>query len=303
VSAPTVGVVGAGAVGQTVCASLVATGLPHRLLIVSRRREQTRGLAADLQDLAQSSRSRVEVEAGDAADLHGCEAVVVALRSRFTNTARCDVRRAGAAANTPAVAALARELRGFPGIVLVITNPVDLMARLFAEVSGCARVYGIGSNLDSARYRLILAGYAQVPPQAVHGQVIGEHGDRAVVCASSTTVDGRPVRVPIPAVLADLRHRAALIPDAIGRTRSGPAGALLSTLRKALGLIDGIEQLSTPYRDSGVWLGQPVHFTGGAVAVRLPDLDTDEQRRLDAAATSLRDAYTLLPAHTEKDTT
>ncbi|MFE2375233.1 hypothetical protein [Streptomyces sp. NPDC059398] len=62
----------------------------------------------------------------------------------------------------------------------------------------------------------------------------------------------------------------------------------------ALGLVDGIEELSVPYGD--VWLGIPVHFTGGQAIPCLPPLTGTERRRLDSAASSLRDAYTSLPA-------
>jgi L-lactate dehydrogenase len=238
------------------------------------------------------------VEAGDVAELHGCDAVVVALRTDFTNTTTRDIRRAGASANTPAIGALARELHGYGGTVLVVTNPVDLMCRRFARVSGCTRVFGIGSNLDSARYRLLLAQYARVSPDRVRGHVIGEHGDRAVICASSTIVDGRPLEVPVRCVVHDLQARPALIRHGIGRTRCGPAGAVLSTLRKALGLADGVEELSVPYGD--VWLGLPIAFTSGTAVPRLPTLTRFERLRLDSAASSLRDAYAHLPAHTER---
>ncbi|MEU2248150.1 NAD(P)-binding domain-containing protein [Streptomyces sp. NPDC019224] len=292
-SGPVVGIVGAGAVGQTVATSLVTAGLPERLLVVSRQPSQVQGLCTDLQDLAQTAQSRSLVEAGEVADLHGCDAVVIALRTDFTNTAQRDIRRGGAAANAPALGALARELRGYGGTVLVVTNPVDLMARRFGEVSGCSRVFGIGSNLDSARYRLLLARYAQVSPELVRGHVIGEHGDRAVVCASTTTVGSRPIAVPVRTVVADLQQRPALIRDGIGRTRCGPAGAVLSTLRKALGLVDGVEELSVPYGD--VFLGIPVHFAGGKAVPCLPPLTRAERLRLDSAASSLRDAYAQLP--------
>ncbi|MFF2940147.1 NAD(P)-binding domain-containing protein [Streptomyces niveus] len=292
-----VGIVGAGAVGQTLAAGLVAAALPDRLLVVSRQPDQVRALTADLQDLAHSARSPTVVEHGEIADLHGCDAVVIALRTDFTNTAEHDIRRGGASANAPALGTLARQLRGFGGTVLVVTNPVDLMARRFAEVSGCARVFGIGSNLDSTRYRLLMARYARVLPEQVRGHVIGEHGDRAVICASSTTVNGLPVHVPIRAVVDELQQRPALIRTGIGRTRCGPAGAVLSTLRKSLGLADGIEELSTPYQD--VWLGIPTRFTSGRAEARLPHLTSHERQRLERAATSLRDAYTRIPAHTE----
>ncbi|MFF5563959.1 NAD(P)-binding domain-containing protein [Streptomyces sp. NPDC012623] len=297
-SGPVVGIVGAGGVGQTLATGLVAAALPGRLLVVSRQPARVHGLTADLQDLSLATRSRTAVEAGEVTDLHGCDAVVIALRAEFTNTATRDIRRGGAAANAPALGALARELRGYDGTVLVVTNPVDLMARRFTEVSGCARVFGIGSNLDSARYRLLLAWYAQVSPELVRGHVIGEHGERAVVCVSTTTVAGRPVAVPVHTVMEALQRRPALIRNGVGRTRCGPAGAVLSTLRKALGLVDGVEELSVPYGD--VWLGIPTLFTGGKAAPRLPRLTRSERLCLDSAASSLRDAYTHLPAHTER---
>ncbi|MFY0509915.1 lactate/malate family dehydrogenase [Streptomyces anulatus] len=295
---PVVGVVGGGAVGQVLATGLVSVALAERLVVVSRREDQTRGLVADLQDLAVSARSRTQVGAGDTADLHGCDAVVVTLRTDFTNTNARDIRRGGATANAPAVATLAKELHGYQGAVLVVTNPVDLMARRFAQVSGCARVYGIGSNLDSARYRLLLAQYAQVSPERVEGHVIGEHGDLAVPCLSTTTVDGGPVTAPARAIVEELQQRPALIRAGIGRTRCGPAGAVLSTLRKVLGLADGIEELSVPYGD--VWLGIPMHFAGGVAAPCLPSLTRHELLCLDSAASSLRDAYTHLPAPTER---
>ncbi|MCI3223817.1 NAD(P)-binding domain-containing protein [Streptomyces sp. NP-1717] len=298
VTAAVVGVVGVGAVGQTLAAGLVAAALPGRLLVVSRQPDQVRALTADLQDLAHAAHSPTVVERGDVADLHGCDAVVIALRASFTNTAEHDIRRGGAFANAPAVGTLATRLRGFTGTVLVVTNPVDLMTRRFAEVSGCARVFGIGSDLDSARFRLLMARYARVLPEQVRGHVIGEHGDRSVICASSTTVNGLPVHVPIKAVAKELQQRPALIRTGTGRTRCGPAGAVLSTLRKSLGLADGIEELSVPYQD--VWLGIPTRFTGGRAEARLPHLTSHERQRLERAATSLRDAYTRIPAHTER---
>lgn len=292
--APVVGIVGAGAVGQSVAAALVAAGVPGRLLVVSRRPDRVQGLTADLQDLSHTARLRSTIEAGVVADLHGCDVVVIALRTDFTNTAQRDMRRGGAEANAPALGELARELRGYGGTVLVVTNPVDLMSRRFADVSGCSRVYGIGSNLGSARYRLLLARYAQVSPAQVRGHVIGEHGDCAVVCASTTTVGGRPIAVPVRAIAAALQERPGLIRVGIGRTRYGPAGAVLSTLRKILGLADGTEELSVRFGD--VFLGIPLRFITGQAVPCLPSLTRSERLGLDSAASSLRDAYAHLSA-------
>ncbi|MBT2511326.1 NAD(P)-binding domain-containing protein [Streptomyces sp. ISL-98] len=287
-----VGIVGTGAVGQAVATTLVASGICERLLVASRTREQAAALVADLDDMRQSTASPVQPEARRVADLIGCHAVVVAARAAFTNNCAADVRMGGVAANAPVIRALGTALRGYQGTVLVVTNPVDLMTRLFVETSGCPRVYGIGSNLDSARYRLTLARLLDAPATAVHGHVIGEHGDGAVVCASSTTVNGTPAAVPLAEVRAELRTRPGRISAGVGRTRSGPAGAVLSTLRKALGLVDGTEELTCEHR--GDWLGIPLRFTAGRPVACLPALDADEDAQLAATATKLRGAYQAL---------
>ncbi len=287
-----IGIVGAGAVGHTVAASLVAAGLCEQLLIASRTADQANSMAADLDDMRVALGSPVRPRAVTAPGLADCEVVVVAARARFSNTRHTDVRLAGMAANAPIIRDLAVNLRGCDGAVIMVTNPVDLMSRLFAEVSGSSRVVGIGSNLDSARYRLILARLLDVPPSSVHGSVIGEHGEALVVCASATTVNGRAVCVPVDHIYAALRTRSGQIMDGIGRTRGGPAGAVLSTLRRVLGLTDGVEELSRAYH--GGWLGVPLRFRAGQAETCLPPLSPKEARDLAAADAKLRAAYATL---------
>ncbi|MEV5989398.1 NAD(P)-binding domain-containing protein [Streptomyces sp. NPDC052051] len=96
-----IGVIGAGAVGKTVAAPLVASALPGRLLVASRLLDQAHTLVSDLDAMRQATGSPVRPEACEVADLADCEAVVVAVRSAFTNTHTTDVRMGGATANTP----------------------------------------------------------------------------------------------------------------------------------------------------------------------------------------------------------
>ncbi|WP_432161531.1 hypothetical protein [Streptomyces sp. NRRL F-5630] len=111
-------------------------------------------------------------------------------------------------------------------------------------------------------------------------------------------MDGKPVEVPLELMMGDLQRRPALIRAGIGRTSHGPAGAVLSTLRKVLGLADGVEELSASYGD--VWLGLPMRFVNGHAEPALPPLTRSERLRLDSAASSLRDAYAHLPTHSER---
>jgi L-lactate dehydrogenase len=286
---PAIGVVGSGAVGQAIGGTLVTSGLCDRLLVASRTIEQAKALADDLDDMRAALGSPVSPSAVDVAELHACTAVVVAVRAQFTNTRSTDVRMGGAQANAPVIHWLATQFAGFPGTVLVVTNPVDIMTRLFAEASGCSRVFGIGSGLDTARYQLMVSRLLGVPITAVAGHVIGEHGEAAVVCASSTTVNGLPLPVPLQQVRDELRMRPGRISAGIGRTRCGPAGAVVSSLRLALGAEDGTTELSAPHR--GGWLGIPVRFTRGQPLPFLPPLDAVEAQQLEAAHAKLCAAY------------
>jgi L-lactate dehydrogenase len=285
----TVGVVGAGAVGQAVAGALVASGFCRRLLIASRTVEQAAALVADLNDMRAAIGSPTYPDTCRVSELDCCQAIVVAVRAHFTNRHHTDVRMGGAQANAPVIRSLGAALRGYQGTVLIVTNPVDLMGRLFSEVSGCCQVFGVGSNLDSARYRSALAHLLDVRHDVVSGHVIGEHGDAAVVCASATTVDGRRAAVPLKEIRDELTTRPRRIAAGIGRTRSGPAGAVLSALRMTLGVADGVVELSVPYRDG--WLGIPLRFTNGRPVPCLPALDDGEADQFDAAHAKLRAAY------------
>ncbi|WP_328967522.1 lactate/malate family dehydrogenase [Streptomyces sp. NBC_00239] len=292
-----VGVIGAGAVGQTVAALLVAAGWCEGVLIASGSDRSAAALVTDLQDMAQIVGSPVRAQTAQPADMRGCAAVVVAPRAKFTNTATADVRMAGLEANAPLIAALARSLTGYEGTAVVVTNPVDPLTWLFARASGAARVYGVGSATDTARYRLALAAELAVPVGSVSGHVIGEHGDAAVLCTSTTRVDGHHVRVPVRAVRAELGARPRRINAGIGRGRCGPAGAVLHALTHALGLKDGPVELSVDH--DGAQLGLPVHFTAGRPAVRLPRLDPAERRLLAAADHKIHLACKTISHHFE----
>ncbi|MEU3751171.1 NAD(P)-binding domain-containing protein [Streptomyces olivoreticuli] len=285
-----IGVIGAGAVGQSVAMLLVAGGWCESVHVVSRTGTSARSLVTDLEDMCQVTGSPVRaVHAANPGQLASCEAVVVCPRAEFINTRRTNVRMAGLNANAPVIAALATALAHYQGLVVMVTNPVDVMTRLFAEVSGCPRVYGVGSNVDTARYRLTLAHLLDVSAGEVEGHVIGEHGDQAVVCASATRVNGRPVDVPAGRVRRELTARPARINAGLGRTRCGPAGAVIAALRVGLGLEDRVVELSVNHE--GRWMGIPLRFTAGTPTVCLPRLDVAEARQLVAADIKLRDAF------------
>ncbi|WP_432198863.1 lactate/malate family dehydrogenase [Streptomyces sp. bgisy027] len=279
----TVGVIGAGAVGQTVAALLAAEPWCTRLLVTSRAPDAACGLVTDLEEARQLV-GGPHVFTAIRADMADADALVICPRAHFTNTRSADVRMAGLAANATVIAEWAHTLTGYPGIVVMVTNPVDVLARYFADLSRARQVVGIGSATDTA-----LAQHHRVPVETVEGYVIGEHGDSAVICASSTTINGRPAVVPLDVVTAELRDRPRRINSGIGRVRNGPAAATVSALRKLLAIEDGTDVLSV--NRGGVWLGIRVQIASGQPTVTPLPLNERETAQFIAARAKLGAAY------------
>ncbi len=90
----------------------------------------------------------------------------------------------------PQIAAL-----DFQGILLIVSNPVDILTYVAAKLSGLPkeRVIGSGTVLDTARLKYELGRHLSVDNRSVHAFIIGEHGDSEIVAWSSTNVSGIPV--------------------------------------------------------------------------------------------------------------
>ncbi|HEU0088871.1 MAG TPA: hypothetical protein VFQ77_14695 [Pseudonocardiaceae bacterium] len=293
----TLGVIGSGRVGRAVTAAVVTAGLVSTVLVHSRRLVESIALATDIADLAATQHTPTRIDAVEQPrDLLSCATLVICVRARFANT-HSEPRLGGLVANAPLITELARQLRGYTQPVIVVTNPVDLMTRLFAEHSTAPEaVVGVGSNLDSARYRALVARFASVSVTAVTGSVLGEHGASATVCAHATRVAHHPIALPLDRIKQQLADRAEVIAAGIDRTQHGPADAVLATVTKLLGHADGYEELSVAV-PSGVHLGQRLCFAGGHWWHDPPELAATEQQSLAQAETKLAALYEKLDTH------
>ncbi len=208
-------------------------------------------------------------------------------------------------------------LRVAPGaVLLVVTNPVDVMTHLAAQFAADfgvphTRVFGSGTTLDTARFRALLGRHFDVDPQHVHGYVIGEHGDSEVLVWSQATIAGMGldefVNVRGTPLTADerrhidenVRRAAYQIIEGKGSTYYGIASAvarivdvLLHDQRAILTVCSRITDV--PDCD-GVTLALP-HIVGGeGVMATIPlALDETEREGLRRSAGALREAIALL---------
>jgi L-lactate dehydrogenase len=187
-----VGVLGTGWVGSSVAMSVLHAGFASELLLADARTEVAEGEAMDLSHGA-SFYTTASVRAVSPDDLLETDALVVAAgRGGKPNESRLDLLRENAAT----LAALGEKLRGYRGLVVVVTNPVDVLTYVLSKSSGlpAARVIGTGTMLDTARLRQVIGHELRIDPHSVHAQVVGEHGDSEVVLWSSAHVAGTPLR-------------------------------------------------------------------------------------------------------------
>lgn len=120
-------------------------------------------------------------------------------------------------------------------IILVVTNPVDVMTTVALKASGFEkrRVIGIGNHLDSLRLKTYFSTFLGINSSEVHTRVIGEHGDHMVPLLSSTTIGGIPLKyfvkevdVDVPRLIKRLRNAGNTIISKKGATEYGPAYAI-----------------------------------------------------------------------------
>lgn len=188
-----VGIVGAGFVGSTAGFAMVMGGAASELVLVDANAALARAQAADIAHAVPFTRA-VAVRAGGYGDLAGAGVVVLAAGvGQKPGETRLQLLERNAAVFADVIGQV---LRAAPDTILVVaTNPVDVMTQVATRLSGLPpeRVIGSGTILDTARFRTLLAARLGVTPKSVHAHVVGEHGDSEVLLWSGAAAAGLPV--------------------------------------------------------------------------------------------------------------
>lgn len=188
-----VAVIGAGDVGATLAYTLQLSGLATQIVLVDIDKERARGHALDMSH-GLFFVPPVRVEAGDYADCQGAQVIVLAAGSRQkpgeTRLQLVERNAAICRSIVDEIAPYARE-----AVLVVVTNPVDVMTQVALKRSGLPQghVFGSGTVLDSARFRYALSRHCGVDARNVHAYVIGEHGDSEVLLWGLVNISGIPL--------------------------------------------------------------------------------------------------------------
>lgn len=185
-------IVGTGQVGSSLAYVTVLEGLAEELVLINRNRNTAEGHARDLQHTASLVRHPIRVRAGDVQDSKGSDVVVVTVSVPMDR--ETPDRRALAKGNAELLRTIIPPLAEAnpDAVFLIITNPVDVMTWAVLQLTDLPwqRVCGIGTIVDSARFRAMLSQELNIHPDDIRAYIIGEHGASQVAAISVASVAG-----------------------------------------------------------------------------------------------------------------
>ena len=309
-----IGIVGCGMVGSSSAFALVMAGVGREIVLVDLNRARAEAEANDIYHAVPFAHPLM-VSAGDYADLSGARVVVIAGGvAQKPGETRLQLLQRNAEVFRQIVPSV---LRHAPeAVLLVVTNPVDIMTHLasrFAAEAGVppTRVFGSGTTLDTARFRALLGRRFGVDPRHVHGYVIGEHGDSEVLVWSQATIAGlsldefaRVSGTPLSAhergqIDENVRRAAYQIIAGKGSTYYGIGSAVANIVNVLLhdqrSILTVSARIAGVAGCEGLTLSLP-HLVGGdGVLATIPlPLDPAEHEALLGSAGILRDALSAM---------
>ncbi len=187
---PKIAVVGTGFVGSSFAYSLMIHGLVSEIVLIDADKKRAEGEAMDLNHGVSFVRP-VRVWSGDYEDCQDADIVVISAGfAQKPGQTRLDLVTSNVEVFRQIIPKIKEHNKD--GILLIATNPVDLMTYVALKLSGFppSRVIGSGTILDTSRLRYMLGEVLKVDPRNVHAYIIGEHGDSEVPAWSLASVAG-----------------------------------------------------------------------------------------------------------------
>jgi len=289
-----IAIVGAGHVGATIAYALMLRAIVGEIVLLDTNAKLAEAQALDIEHANALSRP-ARIWPGDYHD--AAQASIVVLTAGATMKTDAQTRLSLLDRSAGIVRSCVHELMaaGFGGIIVVASNPVDIMAQLACELSGlpAERVIGSGTLLDSARLRSMLGAKLNLDARSVLGYVLGEHGDSYL--GPQDALDKAQIQ-------DDVRRAGYRILDGKGFTSFGVASAVVRICEAIVwderAVLPVSTRLSGQYGISDVYLSLPcVLSASGVDRIITPPLDEADVRGLRACAQVLRATRAELDEH------
>lgn len=299
------GVIGVGFVGATCAYTLAVSGLFSEVVLVDMNRKKAEGEAADINH-GVSFAKPCFVRAGDYGDLAACGLVIIAAGA---NQKPGETRIELLHRNRVILASIMEQLTAVnrDAVLLIVSNPVDVLTCMAQQLSGfpAGHVIGSGTVLDTARLKYLVGQKLGVDSRNVHAFIIGEHGDSELAVWSSANLSGvdlddycRITGIAEPAELLhhiyeSVRDAAYSIIESKGATYYGIGMAVRriaeAIVRDEHSVLPVSSLIRGHYGVDGICLGLPsIVGRNGVEAVLDIPLSAEELSRLQSSAQKMK---------------
>lgn len=299
--------IGDGFVGSSYAFALVNSTLASELVIIDIRKDKEVADVNDLLDATVLTSSATIVRSGSYEDCKDADLVVLAYGNSQKNLVnRLDDIKIATEMVLDTVPKVVEN--GYDGVILLATNPVDVIARVVEEVSGfpSERIVGTGTSLDSARFAQYLALETGFNVADINAYVIGEHGNSSVAVWSNANINGIGIDQFIDNIDDSykdkvgemIRDKAFRIIKGKGATHFGIANCLLAFTRAILldekRILMASAKLNGEYKNEGLYTGVPtVIGKNGAEKILEMPIDKREQDMFDKSCRDLKENFLL----------
>lgn len=298
--------IGTGFVGMSMAYAMLNRGGIQELVLIDIDKDKTIGEAMDLSHGLPFSPTKMVIKSGEYKDCKDAQVVVITAGiAQKPGQTRLEL----AEINAKIMKSITENIMasGFNGVIVVASNPVDLMTYIVSKVSGLPehQVFGSGTVLDTARLRYLTAEYLDMSSKNIHAYVMGEHGDSSFVpwehayvgCKKVKDImrDGNHPMEDLEKIHKGVVNAAYEIIEKKKATYYGIGVALARIVKAIVENENAILTVSTYLKDGeygqdDIYIGVPavINSTGVRELLEL-ELTDEEQAKLDESCRVLKE--------------
>lgn len=303
-----VAIIGAGNVGSTTAFCMINQAICDEIVLIDINQEKAYGEVLDMLHSMEFMGRNSKVSAGGYEECKDADIVIITASAPMAKD--LDDRRSLLDNTKKILKSIVGSIMesGFDGIILVVSNPVDVMTNYVWKLSGLPKehVIGSGTTLDTARLRYNIGRKVDIDPRSVDAYVIGEHGDSEMVAWSSATIGGKDIysvvkdnadRIgenPYDELLAATIQGGWDVFSRKGSTTYGIAGSVTSIVKSILYDENRIYPISVNldghYGENDVFISVPTIINrNGAKEIVEINLTPEEKEKFHASCNVLRE--------------
>ena len=297
--------VGTGFVGMSMAYSLINRGGVNELVLIDIDKEKTIGEEMDLSHGLPFAPQKMSIKAGEYVDCKDAKIVVITAGAAQKPG---ETRLQLAEKNARIVKQITKEVMasGFNGIIIVASNPVDLISYVVQKVSGLPKnqVIGSGTILDTARLRYLIAENFNMSSKNIHAYVMGEHGDSSFVPWNYSYIGCKKLLDIIKEKRQSIQKLENIHKEVVNaaysiieKKKATYYGIGMALSRLVIAILDNENSILTisillegEYNQDDVYIGVPavINSNGIREIVKL-ELNEEEKRKLDNSCNIMKD--------------